>query len=91
MNAIYFVSVVAILAFATGLFVATIIWGINWVLKPKSNTISMSLENLVHLILNPKLFNEYQKTRRASEPNYQNMTKEDLTNKEIYTFYHGKN
>ncbi len=79
MNVIYFVLVAAVLTFATGFFVASIVWSIKWLLSPKEAWVSSTSVHLLHLF-SPRGFGASHNT---------NLTV-DLLNNELYGYYHGK-
>lgn len=90
MNATYFVLVSVVLTFATGFFVASIIWGIKWVLiarEEKSD--SQKSIHLLHIFSKPLHKREFatQAFAASSNPNFD----ESVNNKELYQYYHGKN
>jgi hypothetical protein len=84
MSAINFVLFVTLLTFAIGLGVATIIWGINRILSPKDHASQHHLGSELHQILS-----EYRKIQRQA--NERTPAQEDLGNKELYAYHHGKN
>jgi hypothetical protein len=79
MNASYFVLVAAVLTFATGFFVASIVWGIKWLLSPKEDWISSTSVQLLH-IFSPRGFGASHNTSFT----------DDTVNKELFGYYHGK-
>lgn len=81
MSIINFVLFVTSLSFAIGLGVATIIWGINKIFSPRHDP--NVHESKLHQIVS-----EYRKLQRQAEGNE---AQEDLTNKELYAYHHGKN
>ncbi len=77
MNANYFVLVAASLTFATGFFVASIVWGIKWVLMSKERESSMSVQ-LLHIF-----------SLRSIGASHNNNLTDDQVNKELYHYNHG--
>lgn len=89
MNASYFVLVAAALTFATGFFVATIIWGIKLLLTPKEEKVPSKSVHLLHIFSTKDLNSQF-----ATSPggNTSNVSSNDTVyNTELYKFYHGKN
>ncbi|HET6560222.1 MAG TPA: hypothetical protein VFG54_23035 [Prolixibacteraceae bacterium] len=91
MNAGYFVLISALLAFATGLFVASIIWVLKWLITPKDDKRSLSgTLQLLHVftkqvhLYNPIFF------ENKDEVKTQKMIEDSVINKELYKFHHGK-
>lgn len=87
MNSSYFVLVAAFLSFATGFFVAAIIWAIKWALIPgKEKLLS---EKSIHF---PHIFyrQEYLQNYSVKKDDRMTPVSEPL-NKELYQYYHGKN
>ena len=80
MNASYFVLVAASLTFATGFFVATIVWSIKWLLLPKEETLS----RVVHLL---HLFS--WQTMKGIGVSRNDNSFEDMANKDLYLYFHG--
>ncbi len=80
MNATYFVLISALLAFATGFFVAAIIWIIRWFLTPRDPRTS-----------GPGFMKKFLKHDLASKDDGKTGTINDESNKELYQYYHGKN
>lgn len=81
MNASYFVLVAVVLTFATGFFVASIIWSIKWLLSPKEDRlIAVRSIHLLH-IFSPHGFGASHNDNLST----------DLVNKELFRYYHGKN
>lgn len=80
MNASYFVLVAAVLTFATGFFVASIVWGIKWLLIPKEEKVFSTLVHLLH-IFSPRGFGASHNDNFSTDP----------VNKELFRYYHGKN
>lgn len=78
MNASYFVFVAAVLTFATGFFVASIVWSIKWLLSPKEDWVSSTSVHLLH-IFSPRGFGA----------SHNNSLTVDLGNKELFGYYHG--
>ncbi len=89
MNATYFVLIAALLTFATGFFVASIIWGIKWVLLSRDErSESRKSIHLLHIFSNPWLKKEFVQLSSGSlNVNYD----ESVNNKELYQYYHGEN
>jgi len=89
MNASYFVLVAALLAFATGFFVAAIIWGIKLALAPKAVRESSKSVHLLHIFSKhdtSKSFSFQPEERKTSQLNI-----DSVINQELYQYYHGKN
>jgi uncharacterized membrane protein YgaE (UPF0421/DUF939 family) len=84
MNVTNFVLFITLLTFVIGLGVATVIWGINWLFSPKDHTRQHHQEKELHQILT-----EYRKMQKQS--NESTLAQEDLANKELYAYHHGKN
>lgn len=90
MNATYFVLIAALLTFATGFFVASIIWGIKWfILSREGKTDNEKSVHLLHIFSRKTLRSEYavQALGQAGNFSYD----ESAKNKELYQYYHGKN
>ncbi|MBW8330849.1 MAG: hypothetical protein K0M40_02430 [Prolixibacteraceae bacterium] len=105
MNASYFVLVAAVLTFATGFFVATIIWGIKMLLAPKEERVSSKSVHLLH-IFSPHCFGASHNDNYSvdavnkelfryyhgnSDSKSESVSNESVINKELYNYYHGKN
>ncbi len=87
MNASYFVLTAIVLAFATGLFVASIIWILKWFLMPKENIItSVKSIHFLHIFTAANMKNFGLNPNEIPLP-----VIEDLGNKELYKFNHGQN
>jgi len=89
MNASYFVLVAALLTFATGFFVASIIWSIRWLLAPKEEKASSKSVHLLHIFSKHKLNPEYAISINENKSGQVN--NDSVYNKELYLYYHGKN
>ena len=90
MNASYFVLVAAALTFATGFFVASIIWGIKWLLMPSEEKVQS--ENSVHLL---HIFSRNDLNKEFVMPTQGNKSMpinyESVNNNELYQYHYGKN
>jgi len=88
MNASYFVLVAAVLTFATGFFVASIVWSIKWLLSPKEDRL-MALKSiqLLHIFSIPDMKSFGLDSKNVKR----NPMIQDLGNKELYLFNHGRN
>lgn len=89
MNASYFVFVAALLAFATGFFVAAIIWGIKLALAPKTRTESSKSMQLLHIFSKQQMSNSFLNPLELKGGDKQFI--DSVINKELYNYYHGKN
>lgn len=91
MNAGYFVLISALLAFATGLFVASIIWILKWLISPKEEKGSISgTLHLLHVF--SKQVHSYDPIfiENKEEVKTKKMIEDSVNNKELYKFHHGK-
>jgi hypothetical protein len=105
MNASYFVLVAALLTFATGFFVASIVWSIKWLLSPKEKWVSSTSVHLLHIFSpcgfgashNSKLTvdivnNElYDYNHGICDQKLDVVSNETVNNKELYQYSHGRN
>lgn len=89
MNASYFVLVAALLTFATGFFVATIIWGIKLLLTPKSEQVSSNSVNLLHIFSKHDLNNEFAPKASGNKSGQMNI--DSVNNNELYQYHYGSN
>jgi len=90
MNASYFVLVAALLAFATGFFVAAIIWGIRWFLTPREErVVSSKSVHLLHIFSKNELNKEFAVSVNGTKTALLN--NDSVNNMELYRYYHGKN
>ncbi len=90
MNATYFVLVSVLLTFATGFFVASIIWGIKWVLLSRDErSESRKSVHLLHIFSKQLSKREFAAQVFSSGLNAN--LGESANNKELYQYYHGKN
>lgn len=87
MNSSYFVLVAALLSFATGFFVAAIIWAIKWALIPREEKL-MSEKSIqfLHIFSRRDYLRSFSVKRNDQVPSI-----DELLNKELYQYYHGKN
>jgi hypothetical protein len=84
MNVAYFILIVILISFATGFFVAAIIWMIKWSILAGENKELLQTNVFQHF---SKLFqNKYQKNEHPPLS-----TNNDSLNMELYQYYHGKN
>lgn len=89
MNASYFILVAAALTFATGFFVATIIWGIKLLLTPKEEKVPSKSVHLLHIFSTKDLNSQFV---TSAGGNHSGLTHNDkVNNTELYKFYHGQN
>jgi len=88
MNASYFVLVAAALTFATGFFVATIIWGIKLILTPKEVKVHSKSVHLLHIFSTKDLNSEFATSAGASKSSLSYSDK--VSNRELYQYHHGK-
>jgi len=84
MNVAYFILIVILISFATGFFVAAIIWLIKWSILAAENKDSLQTNASKHF---SKLFQN--KYRNDENPSLS--TNNDTLNMELYQYYHGKN
>jgi len=89
MNASYFVLVAALLAFATGFFVAAIIWGIKLALAPKAVRESSKSVHLLHIFSKHEMNHSFH--FQADEKKTGQLNISSVINDELYQYYHGKN
>jgi hypothetical protein len=90
MNAAYFVLVAALLAFATGFFVATIIWSIRWFLTPREERVVSSKSiHLLHIFSKNDLNKAFAVSVNGNKTGVLN--NDSVNNMELYRYYHGKN
>ncbi|MBV5314364.1 MAG: hypothetical protein JZU47_13765 [Prolixibacteraceae bacterium] len=90
MNASYFVLVAALLAFATGFFVAAIIWSIRWFLTPREErVVSSKSVHLLHIFSKNELHNTLGVAVGSNKSGL--MNNDSVSNMELYRYYHGKN
>ena len=88
MNASYFVLVAAVLTFATGFFVASIVWSIKWLLSPKEDKLTdIKSIQLLHIFSIPDMKSFGLDSKYVKR----NPMIQDLGNKELYLFNHGRN
>ena len=87
MNASYFVLVAASLTFATGFFVASIIWSIKWLLSQNEVDKSAKSIHLLHIISRKELNKEFV----APANNSGSANNESVFNQELYQYHYGKN
>jgi len=90
MNATYFVLVAALLTFATGFIVASIIWSIKWLLTPREERVKSSESvHFLHIFLRRDL------SRKFALQNYGNKSDlpidESAVNNELYQYHYGSN
>jgi hypothetical protein len=89
MSTFHFISLVVFITFATGFMVAAIIWGINHVFSLDIHRVEIILVSFFNRIFNNRIIKGYKK---ILDQNYKSDSqKEDLENRELYTYYHGKN
>ena len=88
MNASYFVLVAALLTFATGFFVAAIIWGIKLLIAPKDERSPSKSIHLLHIFSTKELNNQFATPEcgKISSLTYN----DSVFNKELYQYHHGK-
>lgn len=91
MNAGYFVLISALLAFATGLFVAFIIWILKWLITPKEEKRSLSgTLHLLHVFTKQVHLYDPIFIENREEVKTKKMIEDSVNNKELYKFHHGK-
>lgn len=91
MNAGYFVLISALLAFATGLFVASIIWILKWLITPKEDKGSLSgTLHLLHVFSKQVHLYDPIFIENKEEVKTKKMIEDSVNNKELYKFHHGK-
>ncbi len=86
MNTSYFVLMSILLTFATGFFVATIIWGISWFLSPKEERMFAEWFS--------GIFRNEANNMRSGEPTAQSKdadVEDSEYNLELYHYHHGEN
>jgi hypothetical protein len=89
MNASYFVLVAALLTFATGFFVAAIIWVIKWCLMPREErSTSPNSVQLLHIFSQPDT-NQASATSSNSKSGLS--TDDSVNNNELYQYHYGTN
>lgn len=86
MNTTYFVLMSVLLTFATGFFIAAIIWGISWFLSPKeehpfSEWLSSLFASVSEKAMSGSLFGQGNDSDLI----------ESECNQELYNYHHGKN
>lgn len=81
MNTSYFVLVSVVLTFATGFFVASIIWSIKWLITSKDNLVTFNTVQMLHLFQKP--------LRHGFGASHNDSNSVDFVNKERYRYYHG--
>jgi hypothetical protein len=86
MNVNYFVLIAALLSFATGFFVAAIIWVIKWFITPREDRVTSNSVHLLHIFSKKELNREFAISSGPISAN-----EESVINKELYQYYHGKN
>lgn len=84
MNATYFVLTVILISFATGFFVAAIIWLIKWTILAGENKESLQTQVF-------QLFSGLRQNKSGKNEFPLANTNNDSLNMELYQFYHGKN
>ena len=84
MNVAFFILTVVLISFATGLFVAALIWLIKWGILAGEN--KESFQTNVIQFFSGKTRNKFLKNEFPSI-----ITNSDTLNRELYQFYHGKN
>lgn len=89
MNASYFVFVAALLAFATGFFVAAIIWSIKLALAPKKSSESSKSMQLIHIFSKHRADHSF--LNLPEEKSVDRQIINSVINQELYHYYHGKN
>jgi len=84
MNVAYFILTVILISFATGFFVAAIIWLIKWsiLLGENKGSVQTSVFHFFSGLMQSK-------SRKIEFPSVN--TNNDSLNMELYQFYHGKN
>ena len=87
MIASYFVLIAASLTFATGFFVASIIWSIKWLLSPKEVGESTKSVHLLHIFSKQDLNKEFALSSHSSELTIN----ESAFNQELYQYHYGRN
>ena len=87
MIASYFVLIAASLTFATGFFVASIIWSIKWILSPKEVGESTKSVHLLHMFSRQDLNKGFVAPGRSLE----GTNNESVFNQELYQYHYGKN
>lgn len=89
MNTFHFISLVVFITFATGFTVAAIIWGINHVFTLDVHRVEINSVNFFNRIFNNRIIKAYKKI--LDQYYKSDSQKKDLENRELYTYYHGKN
>jgi hypothetical protein len=90
MNATYFVLIAALLTFATGFFVASIIWSIKWlILSREERNESRGSVHLLHILSKRLSNNEFAVSGYGNKS--EEIVDESINNRELYQYYHGKN
>jgi hypothetical protein len=84
MNVAYFILTVVLISFATGLFVAALIWLIKWSILAGENKESIQIN--AFQFFSGKTRNKFLKNEFPSI-----IANNDSLNRELYQFYHGKN
>ncbi len=84
MSVAYFVLIVTAISFATGFFVAAIIWLIKWSILSGENSESFRTNFSMYL---SSLF----RNKSAQGDFHSYGSNNDSLNKELYQYYHGKN
>lgn len=81
MSVAYFILVVTAISFATGLFVAFIIWVIKWSIISRENDETSGVKGFTRFLSGLSSFREKSEQLAFSGNN--------MANKELYQFYHG--
>lgn len=89
MNTIVFVAFVALMTFATGLGVASIIWGINFIFSPRTDQGNNSgFKQRLRSLFDKKAIREYHEEMLKFSGN--GRSEEDVKNDKLYAYYHEK-